>query len=195
MNITELPQFVSTASNVVLVVITAAYVVLTFKILKANQRTVDVMERQADALIRPYIVVDAFTNPGEPFFRLRIRNLGGTSAKNLGLTLDRPFYALGNVDQEHNLTNYPAFKNAIPAFVPRAELIFNLAESFRVLNDENSGITPSQFTVTARYEYSGGQVEEKNVIDLSTYHHAALNVDQTVEELRKIREAVQKMKP
>ena len=187
----EILQF---AVNVALVLITGVYVVLTFKILRASQRSVEVMERQTDSLTRPYIVADVFCNRGENYFRLRIRNLGSTAAQSLRLTLDRAFYRNGERTDEHNVATYDAFTRPIPMFAPKAELVFNLGATFQIFRPEHSDTMPSRFQVKARYEYAGIAVEETNEIDLRMYYLSAVNPDNVVSALKDIAVAITKSK-
>ena len=50
----------------VLVIITGFYAWATFRILRANEKVVSVMEKQAVAMGRPYVTVTPFVLPGTP---------------------------------------------------------------------------------------------------------------------------------
>lgn len=167
-----------------LVAVTIKYVMITSRMLNANRQAVNAMEKQNYALTRPYVLVDAFANPGEAYFRLRVRNLGTTAATKLRLSLDRPFFQDGLADEAHDISKYRAFTEAIPSFGPKAELVFNLGRVFAPQSDEQ--VTPLTFGVTAIYDYSGTTITERNVIDLATYSKTALNPDLTIQQLKEI---------
>ncbi len=168
-------------SNPALVVITVVYVWFTYRMLKHSQE-------QSFALARPYVVVDAYAHPGEDIFRLRIRNLGATAAINLRLSLDRSFYKLGQEDPEHDISKYPAFTKPMPAFAPKGELIFFLGQVFAYKCERTM---PTNFNVTAVFEYGGETITETTVVDLNIYSKSALNTDPTIYELREMRKALE----
>lgn len=130
-----------------LVLITGFYAWATYKILRANERVVEVMHEQAEAMTRPYIAVATFLEVDNPIFYLRITNTGKTAAVNLKLGMDKPF---------ERLANKPAFNEIIQSFPPGAELVFMLAQSF-VIFAENADRNkmPTCFTVTAEYSFGG----------------------------------------
>ncbi len=162
----------------VLVVITAFYAWATFKILRANEKVVDVMREQAAAMTRPYIVVAPLVKLADPIFYLRISNLGKTTATNLRLTLDKSFHMFGESAKDHDLSTFAAFSRPIDSFPPGAEITFSLAQDFMVFDGktENSNM-PHTFAVTAEYEFEGKQVREVNRIDLRPYLGADIPQD------------------
>lgn len=166
-----------------LVLITAFYAWATYKILKANERVVETMYEQAEALTRPYVTATVFLEVDNPIFYLRIANTGKTAATDLKLSLDKPCY---------ELTDKSAFKETISSFSPGAEIIFLLAQSFVIFADNaDSNVTPSSFTLTAEYTYSGKRVAEANSIDLKPYLGANLPQDASVRKLKAINESIQ----
>ena len=166
-----------------LVLITAFYAWATYKILKANERVVETMHAQAEALTRPYVTVNPYLEVDNPIFYLRIANTGKTAATDLKLILDKPFY---------RLTDKAAFNETIKCFPPGAEIIFLLAQSFVIFAENaDSNVTPSSFTVTAEYTYGGNSVTETNIIDLKPYLGANLPQDAYVRKLNKLNESVQ----
>lgn len=172
------------------VVLTAAYSFLTFKILQANKRVTSLMEQQLESATRPYISVDVITG-GSPLLSLRIRNLGSSAARNLTLTLDRDFYRLNQKREENNLRRAPAFTSRIPSFAPRAELVFDLGVFWQIVKEPE--ITPTQFRITAVYEYAGKKTDETTDIDLDIFHYSVAHAEPFVQELEKIREALEKI--
>ena len=73
-----------------LVIITGFYAWVTYKMLTA-------LQQQAEAVTRPYLTINVFSEPKDVLFYLRIANTGRTGASNVRLTLDRDFYQFGSV--------------------------------------------------------------------------------------------------
>jgi hypothetical protein len=177
-----------------LVLITGFYAWATYKILKANERVVDVMREQAEAMTRPYVTVSALIEPNNPIFYLRIFNAGKTAATDLKLNLDRSFYRFAEKIKKKNLADYAAFKDTITSFSPGAEIVFSLAQSFVIFGDQaDSSVTPSCFTITTEYSYAGKRVEEVNTIDLRPYLGASKPQEAYVRKLEAINESIQEV--
>jgi hypothetical protein len=177
-----------------LVLITGFYAWATFRILKANERVVDVMHAQAEAMTRPFVAVSILLELDNPIFYLCVSNVGKTAANDLRLTLDKPFYRSGEKTLEKNLAEHNAFKNTIASFPPGAQLTFSLAQSFVVFgNNANRDIMPTRFTVTAEYSYGGKRVKEENHIDLEPYLEANIPQDPYVRKLKGIKESIDKV--
>ena len=175
-----------------LVLITGFYAWATYKILKANERVVEVMHEQAEAVTRPYVAASALLEPDNPIFYLRIANTGKTAATDLKLSLDKPFYRFAEKNEEKNLADYAAFKDTITSFPPGAEIVFSLAQSFVIFADNvDSNVTPSCFTITAEYSFGGKRVKETNIIDLRPYLGASIPQDAYIRKLKAINESIQ----
>jgi hypothetical protein len=177
-----------------LVLITAFYAWATFKILRVNERVLDVMHEQTVAGTRPYVVVAPVLELDNPIFYLKISNAGRTAAKNLRLTLDKSFFKFGEKSSDHDLANFTAFKQPIDSFPPGAEITFSLAQGFKVFggNTENPDL-PHTFSVTADYEFEGRQVREVNRIDLRPYFGANIPQDGYVRKLSEISDSLKKI--
>lgn len=177
-----------------LVLITGFYAWATYKILRANERVVEVMHEQAEAMTRPYIAISPILEPDNPIFYLRISNTGKTPANNLKLSMDKAFYKFGEKKEENNLADHPAFKQVITSFPPGAEIVFSLAQSFVIFGKEaSSKVVPTSFTVTAVYSYEGKQIKEVNIIDLNPYLGASIPQDPYVRKLKAINESIEKV--
>ncbi|WP_243295289.1 hypothetical protein [Geothrix mesophila] len=162
----------------VLAVITAFYAWVTYKILRANEKVVEAMREQAVAMTRPYVVIAPGLTLDSPTFYLRISNQGKTSAMNLRLTLDKPFHKYGESAKDHDLTTFNAFTQPIDSFPPGSEIVFTLAQGFKVFaNSKESPTMPHTFSVTADYEFNGQRVKEENHIDLRPYLGANIPQD------------------
>jgi len=177
----------------ILVIITGLYAWFTFKILKANERLVEQMRNQQEATYRPYISISPTLFAENPIVFLKIKNSGLTAAQNLRLSLDKDFYQFGERKEESNLRSFTAFKEPIDSFVPGAEMLFYLAQSFVIFGEKSDqNLTPSIFTITAEYEYQNKKVTENTAIDLRPYLRSALPHDPMVNQLQKLRETIEK---
>lgn len=178
--------------TLVLVSITAFYAWSNFRILKANENVVSVMQAQHESMTRPYIIVRAFTDPGNPIIFLEIRNTGLTAATDLRLTLDRDFYQFGErPPQGRNLTDANAFQYPIESFPPGATLNFYLATGQNIFGEgANQDLTPGLFKVTARYSYTGKTVTEATAIDLKQFLGTRLDETELTQNLKEIKKAL-----
>jgi hypothetical protein len=179
-------QTVTDVLTAILVVITGFYAFVTFKMLKA-------MRDQIETSLRPYVtvglVVELF-----PIFHLKVANEGRTSANRLRLTISHDFFSFGEKRDEMNLAKSNAFNKEIPCFSPGAELFFPLAQSFVVFGEKaDPAVTPSRFSVTARYSYGDKTVEERTDVELTPYLTTWPRPDARTAELEKIREALEKV--
>ncbi len=179
----------------ILVIITAFYAWVTFRILKANESVIQEMKNQQEALFRPYISISPVVYTENPIFFLKIQNTGKTTADNLRLIIDKDFYQFGEKRSERNIRNFSAFSTKIDSFVPSAQMLFYLAQGFVIFgNDAKEENTPSVFTITAKYEFLGKEVHEQTVIDLRPYLNSAIPHDPIVSKLKDIKESIDKKK-
>ena len=178
----------------ILVVITAFYAWVTFRILRANERVVEAMREQSEATYRPYVTVAPFLEPDNPIFYLRIANLGKTAATDLHLSIDRSFFKFGKRSEQNDLSSFSAFNNPIDSLAPGSEIIFGLAQGFVVFAE---GVDPSTcptiFTVTAKYKFAAKHVEELHVVDLRPYLHADVPQDPVIRKLSAINDSLGKL--
>lgn len=180
----------------ILALITAIYAYLTYRMAKASEASVEAVHDQSEAMLRPYITVAPFIRSHTPFLYLRVKNTGQIGAQNLRLTLDRDFFQFGEKDRaDKNLRTMSAFSTPIDSFPHGAELIFALGQGW-VLFGENAqpDVSPTQFNVTATYEFLGKRVEEVNRVDLRPYIGTEGERDPVVEELERIRKVMEEKK-
>lgn len=178
----------------ILVVITAVYAYLTHRIAKASEASVDAVRGQSEAMMRPYVTVSPYIRPHTPFLYLRIENSGRTTAVNLRLILDRDFFQFGESNSvDKNLRTLRAFMEPMDSLPPGHQINFALGQGW-VIFGENArpDITPPQFTVTAEYEFGSRKIVEVNRIDLRPYLGSEGERDPIVEELEKIKQAIEK---
>ncbi|MGA8148944.1 MAG: hypothetical protein WB870_15435 [Gallionellaceae bacterium] len=179
----------------ILVFITAIYAYLTLRMAKASEASVEAMRDQSEAMSRPYVTVAPFIRPHTTFLYLRVSNIGRMAAQNLRLSLDRDFFQFGQANPERNLKAISAFSTPIDSFAPEMELIFALAEGSVILGDNSrSDVCPTQFNVTATYQFLGKSVTEVNRLDLRPYIGSEGERNPVVEELERIRGVMEKAK-
>jgi hypothetical protein len=167
-----------------LVAITGFYAWATFRILRANEQVVSVMQEQSEAINRPYIAVSTFLMPRSVMIYLKIENIGKTAAHDLHLTLDRDFYKFGRSGTENNLATFSAFTQPIKTFPPGAQLVFPLAQAFVVFDEEaNSEATPRVFNINATYSYLHRTVFDTTTIDLNPYLKSQPDPDPILDRL------------
>lgn len=177
----------------ILVITTGFYAWITFRILKANEKVVEEMRNQQEAVLRPYISIAPVIFPENSIVFLKVKNSGLTAAQNLRLSLDRDFYQFGDKKEESNLRSLSAFREPIDSFVPGSEMLFYLAQTFVIFGEKaDAHRTPTIFTITVEYEYQRKKVTEKNVLDLRPYLGSALPHDPIVKQLKKLIETIEK---
>ena len=178
----------------ILVFVTTIYAYLTHRMAKSSEASVQAVRDQSEALLRPYIEVTPYVRPNTTVLYLRIENTGKTGAQNVRLSIDRDFYQFGKKeDADYNLRTKAAFNQSIDSLGPRHKLTFALAQGFVIFGDGGGPeVTPQQFIVTASYEFAGKKVEEVHRIDLRPYIGTEGERDPLVEELEKLRQAVER---
>lgn len=172
------------------VVISGAVAVVTYKTVQASRAAVEVMKAQLEATTRPYILVAPVVRSMSTFLLLRIVNTGGSSAKQLRLSVDKDFFFNAEDQPNKNLRSLSAFTTPIAEFAPQTELLIHLGIGHKIFS---SDLTPLQFTVTAKYEYAGRTVEEQTVIDLQPFKHSGKPIDAVAERLEDIRDELRKI--
>ncbi|MFC1643659.1 hypothetical protein ACFL1F_01090 [Chlamydiota bacterium] len=177
----------------ILVVITGVYVWLTFRILKANEKTVVFMRDQSESLTRPYVNISVVIYPQNSLFYLKIANTGRSTAEKLRMKIGKDFYQYGMNQENRNLRKFSAFSEEIDSFHPGAEMQFGLAQGFVLFGDEaDLNLTPTRFEIETEYIGNGKKYYEIIPIDLSPYSKSILPHDPYVDQLSKICKAIEK---
>ena len=151
------------------------------------------LQQQAEAVTRPYLTINAFSEPHGVLYYLRIANTGRTGASNVRLTLDRDFRQLG---QKHmpNLREASVFQQPIEQLPPGAEMIFCLAPAHVVLNDKtDQSIAPQIFSINATYLYGEKPISETTTIDFRPYKASMHPPSVVADELQGIRKQLEKI--
>jgi hypothetical protein len=179
----------------ILVFVTAIYSYITFKILQANRAVVDEMQKQSEAVFRPYMTVRPFIPDGSIVVYLAVKNEGKTPANNLRLKIDRDFFMWGRKDlKESNLAQMAAFQEEIDCFPPKQELIFALGTGPTLFGEKaDLAITPRAFNISATYKYSNKQIVESTSVDLKPFLGTLVKPSPIVEGLKEISDAVKKL--
>ena len=96
--------------------------------------------------------------------------------------------------QTASLREASVFQQPIEHFPPGAEIIFGLAQSYVVLDDQaDQSITPSVFSINATYSYGKKTFSEMTTIDLRPYSASMKPPSAIADELKKIREQLEEI--
>jgi hypothetical protein len=182
----------SDSLTVINALLTTAYVVLTFKILRANQASVEALQRQFEAARRPVVTVRASLPPSTHMVILAIQNTGSSAALNLRLSVDQDFYLMGN--RAANLRSVPAFSQAITSLPPGGELLFPLCTAYQL--DAAAPETGTLlFAVKAEYAFGSlSPVSEETTIDLRAYIASRVPTDSMVSAIEDIRDHLKEIR-
>jgi hypothetical protein len=176
-----------------LVVITGFYAWATYRIMKANERTVASMREQTEALTRPYVTIGLLVPTNSHLFYLRIGNDGKTGAGNVRLSLDRDFYQYGQQNGT-NLRNVTAFQTPIEQLSPGSEIVFGLAMGPQLVGEHlNPELTPPVFSITATYSYENRTVTETTTLDVRPYRDSMRAPSGIEKELHAVVEQLEKI--
>ena len=147
-------------TSVLLVLVTAIYALLTWRMAKEMQLT-----RVAD--LRPYLIIDVVLIGR--IFHLIIKNKGKPAAQLVRFNLDK------NVETmwKNKLDEMPIFKSGITFFAPGKEFIITLGPDTLFLGKNSAEAKhPKVFTIAAEYEYfDRTKTTESSVINLEEYMH------------------------
>ncbi len=177
-----------------LVVITGFYAWVTYKILRANEKIVEVARQEAENISRPYINITTFTVPESTIIYLAIENIGKTQAKDLKLSIDKDFYQFGDSNNGVNLKALNAFNNKIVSFSPNSKLQFYLAIGPQLFGEEaDINVTPLVFNITAEHRFNNKIIKETTGVDLNIHLNSALVSDALVNELKLTRQEISKL--
>ena len=177
-----------------LVLITAFYAWVTYRILRANEAIVEAMTQQTEAQTRPYVVAAISVRTGTTLFCLEIQNTGKSPAVNLKLGIDRDFYPHGEKREDHNLAKLVAFTQPIESLAPGTRLVFNLGVGGKVFSpDVGDELCPKVFTITAEYEFGGKSYREPTTLDIRPMLRGSVVQDPVATELEKLRQSLERL--
>ncbi len=172
-----------------LVVITAIYAFLTWKIARSNDRMVKHLEQVYQESHRP-IVLAYLTFRQETVVRLTVKNFGASPAYELQLAMNKDFYQF-NHDQ--NVRSFELFSRPFSIFPPNYQVDIDLAQSFNFDKmDGELNRTPSEFKVHMKYQSDSKTYESDVSIDLKTFFQ--LHIEKTSSErLEEIVKGIEKL--
>lgn len=184
-------QLMTEILTAILVVITGWYAWVTYRILQSNQRAVDAVLEQNEALVRPYIVIRPFSTTAAVYY-LSIKNTGKTAAQKLKLKIDRPFYSFDK--DSLNIADAGLFTTGVTSFAPGAQIVYGLGfGGGRFLKDPDPERMPHQFTVTAEYSFGGKRVVDANAVDMNQFTGIILYASPEAKNLEKMRKAMESL--
>lgn len=180
----------------ILVLITAIYAYLTYKMAKTSEASVQAVREQSEAMLRPYVTISPFVRPHTTILYLRIENTGKTAAEDLKLSIDKDFFQFGEAKQTtRNLRTMKAFVEPIKSLPPGGKLIFALGQGFVIFAESaDQVVVPTQFAVTAEYHFGVRKISEVNHIDLRPFVGSEGEREPLVDEVEKIRQLLEKRK-
>lgn len=165
--------------------VTAIYAWLTHRITIASEKSVAAIILQAENVLRPYIVINAYFRKNTKILNLKIKNNGRSGAENVKLEIDSDFFQNG--DEKRNLKNLPAFSEQIDLIAPDFELNFMLQSALELFAPPpDKPVNPKRFAVTATYSFGERTVVERHSIDLNNFYGASYGEDPLIEELKRI---------
>ncbi len=176
------------------VMLTAVFAGLTFFILRANRAAVAAMREQLVEQTRPFVHVGVRARLGTPIVQLAIKNVGKSPAQKLRLHIDRDFYQFGDKRDARNIAKQTAFTQPIDCLPPGTELLFDLGtgpDLFGPVADPKS--CPLNFVVSADYKHHEHTYSEKTDLDLNPFMGASVPQHPVVEELGRVRRAIDKL--
>lgn len=175
----------------VLVVVTAIYVYLTWRIANANQRMLERVEEQHREEMRPNVFA-SLEFRAQTVARLVVENKGKTPAYRLRASIDKDFYQFASAGST-NVREIPFFTEETPWFPPGARVVFDLAQGFNFdVVRGGANITPSNFLVKLEYESKFDSYEDECKIDVRPY--LQMHVEATIgEQIGRIENTLKKI--
>ena len=185
-------EWVAGLSTVILTIVTAIYAFLTWSIAKSNSKMVDQIEQQTNALLRPVIGFHVVLRHGV-VLALELKNSGKSTASDIELEIDKDFYQYSEFSPDRNIRNFNAFTKPIKSMAAGDKIVFDLSQGFN-LNQMHDGknLSPMEFAISIKYEFSGKKFEEQQYIDLKPYI-SSLAVKNPLEHLESIEKSLKKI--
>jgi hypothetical protein len=167
----------SALATVALLIVTAAYVWITWKMLQAARE-------QSWQTMRPRLLVAARTNQGGQFLVVHIENVGASPAQNLRLSIDRPVHRM--IGDNQDLRELPFFKNGLRSLPPSTPTRFGLGGAIQYFGAKaDRSIHPLSFTLTATYTFEGRAIVEQFPIDIEDQYLSSTIERENIDEFGK----------
>ena len=85
----------SDITNIFLVLITAFYAYLTYKMTKTAQETLEEMREQRWEAMMPQILIEPYVRKNTPILYIKISNIVNKSSKKISFSIDKYFWIFG----------------------------------------------------------------------------------------------------
>lgn len=158
MNWSEFWSAASALSATGVLIFTAFYVRLTYRLAKAAEHQIWVSSRAQ-------MSVSITTNQGGQLFLLAFENIGASPAENVRVRIDKPLHQ--QLGHNNSFSDFPFIKEGVRSLPPRHPIKFALGVSFRWLEESaDRSIHPVSFNVLVNYETQGRFIEEVFPIDI-----------------------------
>jgi len=163
----------SALSTIALVAITAIYATVTWRIAKSNNRMVEAMEAQNEAINRPIVIARILVRHST-ILSVGFKNIGQTVARDVRIEIDRDFYQFAERRQESNIRSFNIFNYPIPVLAPDGEIAFDLAQGFNLgIEKEGEVVTPMGLEFKISYNSSTGRsYSDLFPLDFRPYMHS-----------------------
>lgn len=177
-----------------LVVITGFYAWATFRILRVNEGVVAAMREQTEAQLRPYVIISVAPRIGTTLLCLTVKNTGRSPAVDLRMKFDRDFFRNGEKREGTNLASLSAFTSPIESLAPESQLIFVLGVGGTIFGSQSDpSVCPTVFSIQATYQHGAREYAEKSTIDIRPMLSSTVEQDPVAEELKHLRESIEKV--
>lgn len=186
-------QIINTILNGILIFITGGYVIITYRILRVNQKTVAAMQAQTETISRPVITMTHNLSP-DFMINLFIRNTGRMNADKLKLTIDQNFFQISPRFKEFNIADNQLFKDGVKSFPPGSEVMFSLLPTVALGDNEHESKSPMTFTITATYSFGDSFYTEATTIDLRPYRNLFMPSETVQQKLEKLTNEIKEIK-
>jgi len=163
----------------ILIFVTGVYAYYTYRMMKATEKNarltneaVATTQKQMEATLRPYLVFVSQLYHNDIVY-LHIRNTGKINAEKVSITTSEEFQIFGHRGKE-KLSDAYIFSNTISSFPPGMEVTYALLYKLDI--GECEDISPSRFTITAKYQWINclEPMIEVTEIDLNSFKESKL---------------------
>jgi len=174
-------EFTVAFLTLLLVLVTIAYAVFTWQMVKEMQIT-----RQAD--LRPYLIIDSIVI-GQMFY-LVIKNNGKTAAEKVSFKFDK---SVENIWKK-KIEELPLFKRGMIFFPPSKEFVITLGPTYFFLGNKKDDIKyPPNFTIVVEYYYLNKiKTIESTTINLEEYMDTRAYPNEMVKSLETLNKTLEK---
>lgn len=176
----------------VLVLTTAVYAWLTYKIAKSNNDMVNEVRKQIELQKRPIITINTEVHH-HAMFLMRIWNSGNSPAENITFSIDKDVYRYGHGVPENNIRELYIFKEGLAALAPKDGYWIDIgtASDVGTIRDGKT-LVPEKFSITVNYSFDTTPYSETFIIDLKSYFFTS-GEKRTAEQIEKIAKSLDEL--